>query len=184
MLQTQLAALAVVATVLVACGCGGSSKSGASTTTTSAAVTASDTTTTTPTSPTTTVKLATGRPLTRAKWIAEGDTICKHVNTEVAAISVVSAAEYGRLLPQIALYYSTEAQELGKLVPPTSMASDGTQLANGLQLLSEYLNRSAREFQAGHNTAGAHLFVTALKIQKQPIAVAKRAGFKMCTDTN
>jgi hypothetical protein len=181
MLQASLAALALAASALLAFGCGGSSKAAASN-----AVAAATTTTTAPAAapPPTTVKLATGKPLTRAKWIAEGDAICAHVNTEVAAITAVSASEYGRLIPQIAAYYSTEAYDLSRLVAPAAMAGDGARIVNGIQLLSEYLHRSAQEFQAGDTRTATKRFRAAVAVQKQPIAVARRDGFKKCTDTN
>jgi hypothetical protein len=182
MLQIQLFALALAAIALAATGCGGSSKSAtgnAAATTPSTARTAP-----TPTRPAHTIALATGTPLTRARWIAKGDAICARVNREVAGTPANSVSDYARLLPQIAAYYSKEATDLSKLVPPTSMAHDGEQIVNGLQLLSEYLSKSGQAFQAGNVSAGSQLFRTALTIQEQPIAVAERDGFKKCTDTN
>jgi hypothetical protein len=182
MLQAPLAALALAASALLASGCGGSSKPAAST---AAATTPATTASTlTPTPPPTTLKLATGKALTRAQWIAQGDAICAHVNTEVAAISVRTVSEDARLIPQIAAYYSTEASALSKLVPPVSMASDGSRIVNGIQLVSEYLYRSAQELQAGDTSTGGQTFRAAVAVQKQPIAVARRDGFTKCTDTN
>jgi hypothetical protein len=180
MLQIHLAALALVAVALVASGCGGSSKSGTSTATLAATTTAAPTPTTLP-SPT--VKLATGRPLTRAKWIAEADAICAHVNTEAGAISVRSGSEYVTALPQVAVYYSTEAKNLSNLVPPASMAGDHARIVNGLQLFSEYLSKSGQALATGNKSAAGQLYRAAVGVQKRLIAVAKRDGFKRCTAT-
>ncbi len=184
MLHTQLAALALGAIVLAVSGCGGSSKSettssAATTTTAAATTTASATTPTTPT-----VKLATGKPLTRTQWIVKGDKICAHVNAVVATISVRTAAEYAHFLPQVAAYYSNEATDLGKLTPPPAMAGDAEKLVGGIQLLGESLGRAGEAYQAGNVESGGQLFRTALAVQKQPIAVAKRDGFKKCIEKN
>lgn len=106
------------------------------------------------------------------------------MNTEVAAISVRTVSEDARLIPQIAAYYSAEAAALSKLVPPASMAGDDSRIVNGIQLVSEYLSRSAQELQAGHTSTGGQTLQAAVAVQKQPIAVARRDGFKKCTDTN
>ena len=188
MLHAGLSALALATIVLTAAGCGSSSKSTTGTTaaasTPSTARTASIPTPPAQTLPAHTVKLVTGTPLTRARWIAAGDAICARVNRKVAGNPVVTAADYARLLPEFAAYYSKEATDLSKLVPPASMAHDGEQLVNGLQLLSEYLIKASQPYAAGNTSAGRQLFKAALLVQQRPIAVAKRDGFKQCTDTN
>lgn len=175
MLRTSLIVLALGAIMFAASGCGGSSKTGTTTT--------ANTTATVATLPTTTtaVKLATGRPLARNEWIASGDAICARANKKVSANHVRHTADYGRILPQIAIYYKAESTELSKLVPPASMTGDWTQIVNDLQILGEHLGRVGQYVQENNLEAARPLFHTALNIQKQLIAVAKHDGFKRCT---
>ncbi|MGC2374860.1 MAG: hypothetical protein WA484_13390 [Solirubrobacteraceae bacterium] len=180
MLRTSLAAFTIGAIVFAASGCGGSSKTG--TMTTAVTNTVTNTTATVATLPTTTaVKLATGRRLARNAWIADGDAICARANKKVSANHVRHTADYGRILPQISIYYETESTELSKLVPPASMTGDWTQIVNNLQILGAYLGRVGQYVQENNLNAARPLFHTALNIQQQLIAIAKHDGFKRCT---
>jgi len=177
MLGAQFAVLAFATVALAAASCGRSSKP-ATSTTTAAAPSTSAATTTAPA-----IAIARGKSLTRAKWLAQGDAICAHVNREVAAISVRSAAEYASAMHQIVAYYDIEASSLSKLVPPPSMASDAARLVSGVQVLIESLNRAGQAFQAGQGKVGFQLLGKAMEVQRQPIAVARHAGLKKCTAT-
>src|SRR5215831_13533699 len=121
MLHAQLAAVALGATALAAAGCG-SSKAG------SAATTAASTTA--PVTSTNTAKLATSAPLSRARWIAGGDAICKQTLAKIETLGFYTPAQLARVLPRAVPYYAAEAEELAKLVPPKSKAHDWEQVVN------------------------------------------------------
>ncbi len=178
MLHAQLVALALAATTLLASGCGGSSK----TTSSTAAVTAPATVATpTPTATATPIKFASGRPLTRAKWIAEGDAICAHTDRRLAAISVTSTRELVHALPQAAAYEKAEVRDLSKLVPPASMAGDWAQIVNDLQIFAEDSIKIAQYAEVKNASAGVPLVHAQNNIHKQMAAVARRDGFKQCS---
>ncbi|MGA9874414.1 MAG: hypothetical protein WBQ21_01230 [Solirubrobacteraceae bacterium] len=185
MLQTQLFALALAATALAVSGCGGSSKAGSTTTVATAPVTTTTPATTTsadtPAPTTAAAKVATGKPLTRAKLIAQGDAICARANTKLSAVSIASYKEFPRVLPQVALYNTIELKELSKLVPPASLTSDWARIISSDQLYSEYINRIANYAQANNYSSATPLIHTAESIHKQLTEVAKRAGFKHCS---
>lgn len=182
MLHIQLAALALVAVALVASGCGGSSKTAGSTTTTTAASTAAATTTAA-TQPTTTVTLATGKPLTHAQWIAKGEAICTRTNSSMSATTAQTPKEFGRTFPQIAIYEHIESQELSKLVPPASKTHDWAQIVNNLQIISEESNVIATDFQAQNYKAGVPILKAAERLHEELNETAKHDGFNECSHT-
>lgn len=186
MLNAYLAVLALAATVLVVSGCGGSSKT--TTTTTAAATTTPATTapaTTTPATTTsatvTTVKLASGKPLSRATWIAKGDVICAHANAELDSSTVKSLQDLIRLLPQAALYDKTESAELSKLVPPASKAGDWKKIVVGFQVFGEDSDKIAADAAAGNNAAGKAVLLEAEKIHEGIAKLAGHDGFIACS---
>jgi hypothetical protein len=179
MSHMRLGALALAAAALAGSGCGESSKSATETTATTASTAKAASSIPT----TATVKLAKGKPLTRASWIAKGDAICAPVDRKLQAASSRSRSEYTSLLPRVALYLRIEAAKLSKLTPPASMRTDAEQLVSGIQLLSEYLSRAGMSFRAGYAGSGNQLFRTALTVQRQPFAIARRDGFTKCTAT-
>jgi hypothetical protein len=183
MLHPHLIMLALAAIALSAPGCGGSSHSQSAATaasTTSAATTT--TTVATPPPPTATVKLASGRPLARAEWIARGEAICTRTNTQLSA-TTGGEREYPRVMPQLAVYEWTEAQELSKLVPPRAKTHDWAQIVKNLQLDGDYLNTLASYFQTKNKRAGYKLLETAERLHEHLNAIARRDGFSECTHT-
>jgi hypothetical protein len=179
MLHLQLAALALTASALIASGCGGSSK----TTTTTAATTATATTTaaTTPSTTTATVKIATGTPLPRAKWIAEGDAICERAKAKTSAQKVQAISDFARVYPLVALYNKTEATELAKLVPPTAMSHDWAQIINALELHARYVSEVARYVGEGNEKSAGQPYHLSTVVLEQMLKTAKRDGFKQCS---
>jgi hypothetical protein len=175
MIHARLAATSIAAATLAAAGCGGSSDTKSTTAGTTTAATA----TTQPT--TSTVAVATGKPLTRAAWIAKGDAICTSTNHKLATISIVSIQELARLDPQIAIYVTNEAEELGKLVPPSSATHEWSQILADLHLFSEYTQKVAQEIQAKRYPAAGTNLKAASKVHLQLQAIARRFGFKYCS---
>jgi hypothetical protein len=176
MLQAGLSLFALVAIAIVA-GCGGSSKRTASAGS-AAASTPSTTATATISMPN--LEIATGTPLTHAQWIVETNAICAPVDVKLKGVSVKNASEYATVLPQVAAYFSNEASALAKLVPPASMVSDDRQLVDGVQLFSEDLLASGKDFASGNSNTGFQLLNTAMAVRRQPRAIAKNDGLTKC----
>lgn len=182
MLHTYLAALALAAITLVVAGCGGSSKTESATT---AAAVTTPTTTTTPAIPpvaTTSVKLATGTPLTRARLIAKAEAICEREHNKLLTVSLRSQSDYAREVPQVAIYDSIELHELSKLVPPASMDKPWVQVLSLDQLFSEYINRIANYAQAKNYSSVVSVLKVAEQVRKQLFALTKRDGIKNCSE--
>jgi hypothetical protein len=181
MLHMQLGALALMAVTIAASGCGGSSKKQPTTTTTATVAHAATTTASTP--PTSTVKVATGKPLARTVFIARGDAICARTNSKLAANSANSRTEFIRLLSQVAVYDSSEAGALAKLVPPASLTSAWSKIISYAHLYSEYVNRAAAEGQTAGHIDGA-LVRAAEGEHKKLMSTALAVGFKQCSKTS
>lgn len=187
MLHGLLGALALTATTLAASGCGGSSKA-ASTASTAASTTATTSATAPATdatpqlAPATHVKVATGTPLPRVRFIASADAICARANTKIAAVSVVDKQELARAFPQTAVYEAGEANQLTKLVPPAAMAHDWGLIISDFHRYSEYANVAARDSEAKNIEAAIPLFQPAARIHEQLDAIAKHDGFKHCSE--
>jgi hypothetical protein len=169
---------ALAAIALSAAGCGESSHSRSAT---AASTSAPATTATVATPPPGAIKLASGRPLTRAEWIAKGEAICTRTNTKVSATTVPSEREYPRVLPQLAVYEWTEARELSKLVPPRPKTHDWAQIVSNLQLDGNYLSSLTNYFQAKNRRAAYSLLVTAERLHERLGAIARHDGFNECT---
>lgn len=171
MLHTQLAALALAATALAASGCGSSKTSSSASSSAAATPPATTATATTP---------AAGQPLTRAVLIEKGDAICARANTKTSIMTVTSIKDFTRVYPQVAIYNRTEATELGKLVPPSSLAHDWAQMINDLNLHSRYANEVARDIEQKSAKAGRN-FELANNALSQLIETGKRDGFAHCS---
>lgn len=187
MLHIQLMTLGIAISALAAAGCGGSSKTG-STASVAAATTTAATTATTATAPptitATTIKVATGTPLSVTTLVAKGDAICASANAKISAISVKTQADFRRVLPQVAIYNATESNELDKLVPPASLASDWARIINAAHLYSAYVNRIAGVAQtSSYTTTAGPLIQTAEGVHKQMVSIARHDGFKHCAQT-
>jgi len=180
MLHSQFASLALAATALAICGCGGSSKT---TSTTSAATTSTPATTASaPITSTTTpsVKTASGEALTQAELIAKADAICARINTKRSSVVVSTAQQYKTLVPQLATYEQAAVAELATLVPPASMAGDWKLIVAGSQQLADNITKLGEYAKANRLGSQNALVASNEKTQEQLTAVAKRAGFKDC----
>jgi hypothetical protein len=128
------------------------------------------------------VTFAAGKPLTRAQLIARGDAICATTTTKLMAIAPRTNTEVKRALPQVAIYLGSEAEDLSRLVAPASMTHDWTLIVNDIHLIGEYESRAYQYFQEKQEQAGGHLYVEANKLNAQSKEIAKRAGFKQCSN--
>jgi hypothetical protein len=156
--------------------CGGSSK----TTSTTTAATVASQTTTAATTPTTPVKSASGKPLTRAQLIAAGEAICKSANTKRQAVSVITKKDLGRVVPEIAIYDTTEANELSQLVPPASMAGIWSQILRDFQAYGQEVSMMGQYAQANNTVAFRRLYEKSELLHEKLHEVAARAGFNHC----
>jgi hypothetical protein len=183
MLHIQLVALALAATTLAASGCG-SSKS-TSTTTSTAAAAASTSTASTPTASTPTTGQATttsepGGALTREELIIKANVICAHANVQLAPISILVPKDFALLMPKVAAYNRAAATELGKLVPPASLASDWHQVIAAINKVAANSDLIAKYAASNKIAAATPVYREAAKAQAQVIAVTKRDGIKEC----
>jgi hypothetical protein len=182
MLHTQLAALALAAATLAVSGCGGSSKTASTSTATAQPTTAATTTAATTTVPATAaaIKIRSGRPLTRAAWIAEAEVICARTNVELDSTKIKTVQDYARVLPQLASYDRIEATELSKIVPPTVMASDWRLIVTGFQKFGEYTERVAEYAEANNFNGATPTYRVAKATHERLAKIAKHDGFKEC----
>lgn len=187
MLHAQLATLAFAALTLAASGCGGSTKSHSSSSSASTVPTANATTSTTSTptatadSTTVALKVATGKPLTRAQWITRGDAICARTRTQLSATTAKTLNEFARKLPEAAAYYQAELASLGRLVPPASKINDWQQFLSGTQQIVENISKLAEAAQTRQVALHEPEVDTVNKIQETITRVVKRDGFRVCS---
>ncbi len=184
MLHIQFIALALTVSALLAAGCGSSSKTGSTTSADAKTSATTSTTTTTAAGPPKISKVIVtapaGKPLTHAQLIARADAICARRNANIASLTVGSQAAFKRVLPQAAIYDSTESKELNKLVPPASLAHDWSGIINTDQLFSEYVDQVVYYAQTGTRNLSPLIRTTGV-VRQQMLAIARRDGFKQCT---
>jgi hypothetical protein len=178
-LQVHLAALALAAILLAASGCGSSSKT-TTTSTSTASTTAAVTSASTEPAKAVVVKVGTGKPLSRAQWLAQGDEVCAQVNAELASKTIKSNAEFAVVLPQAAVYEQGEVEQLVKLVPPRSKTHDWQEFLNETQQWAENSKKLGEKAQGGQFTLAAPLVTTTRKIHEKLAHRAAHDGFKEC----
>lgn len=186
MSRTRLAALTLAATALAASGCGGSSKNTASpsATATTGTIAAGGAGASESIPSPASIKAATGKPLSRARFIAAADAICAKTNTKLAAVTVITSKELARQLPQVVIYDATETDELSKLVPPASLAQDWSRILNDFHRFTEYSRAVAKDVQAKNIKAASPSIVAAQKLHQELNATATRDGFRHCNRTS
>jgi hypothetical protein len=121
--------------------------------------------------------------LTRSELIARGNTICRRLNTKLAATTIRSARDYVPL----AAYEHAAVMEMRKLTPPASMTSGWGQMVAGTQMLADATAKLGTYPQAGGFVATTPAvrtaFTAAVEGTKRMTAAAGREGFKDCART-
>jgi hypothetical protein len=175
-------AVAVCAAAFVATGCG-SSKASSNAGSTTAAHTAT-TTAQAPASPASRqveISVVSGKPLSRAALIARGDAVCSVANAKLSTSTARTQEDFARMLPQSSSYERTEAVELSKLVPPSSMAADWQHIITDLQKFSELSARAGEYAAVKDFPAALPIAISGNKTQRDMVAIAKQDGFKVCS---
>jgi CHASE3 domain sensor protein len=85
------------------------------------------------------------------------------------------------VLPQASAYDHAEIAALRKLVPPTSMKSDWEQILKNLQAFAEDTDKTIPYAQAGQYEAAQPLILAGRAAQTELRAIARRNGFKACS---
>ena len=168
MLHAQLAALVLVATALIVAGCGGSSKTQSSSSA-SAGSGAGET--------------GASSELTNSELIAKADAICARANAELSSSSVKSEQDYATVMPQDAAYFESEAGQLRGLKPPAGMEKDWNQIVANFQVIAEDIAKVGEYAQKKTLARGAALYKAANEARQQIFAIAKRNGFKVCSQS-
>jgi hypothetical protein len=122
------------------------------------------------------------KPLTRAQLISQADAICKRVNAKLKASKISSKQDIARVVPQLAAYEQQALADLGKLVPPASMANDWKTIVAGAQTLADNTAKLGEYAKENKLKAARGLITTSEKVQRQVQATAKRDGFKECSE--
>jgi hypothetical protein len=128
-----------------------------------------------------TVPVATGKPLTRAQLIAQGDAICANAKAKIKTLVGNTKAEIINLLPQGAIYYNAEAENLSKLVPPASLSRDWKKIVDDIESVSQYTNGTARYAKEKQEKTAARFYKQSLKAREQALIIAAHDGFKNCS---
>jgi hypothetical protein len=124
------------------------------------------------------------KTLTRTVLIAKADVICKRLNVNRDSTPIRSQQDVARILSQHAIYERDELAELGKLVPPTSMANDWKRMLAGIQTLAEDTAKVGEYVKSNNRAAARPLISTAANAQQQVLTIAKHNGFKECARTS
>ncbi len=175
MLYTHVIALAVMGTALAASGCGESSK-GTSTASqaTSAAATGS-------TGARITVAEKPGKQLSRSELVAQGDAICYRLNTRRSAITMSRPGDYERFVPALAAYELAGATEMGRLVPPASMADDWQKMVAGSRTVADATGRFRTYAEANAGKLAHTMDLVLGKGIDELTHAARHSGFKECS---
>jgi hypothetical protein len=181
MLHARLATVALATAATAVAGCGGSSKNAQTGSVTSQAASKSITTHGESSS---NAKSASGKSLTRAQLVARGNEICARVNAKRAATSITTHSQLLTLVPRLAAFEESAALEMGKLLPPASMAADWRQIVSTAELIAAdtaNLGLALRKTDLAKATAS---FNADASTRRAALALAERDGFKECLHTS
>lgn len=171
----RLAVLALIATTLVASGCGGTSQSSNGTvasTQNRASGTSKSTIATQSPAPT--------PVLTRAQLIARADLICHRVNAKRALLRISGEQDVARQLPPLAVYEQEAVVELRKLTPPPSMTAGWQRIVQGSESFAEATASLGESAKAKKLPQAETLSIVAERTLKRTFALAKQEGFNDC----
>lgn len=121
------------------------------------------------------------KPLTRAELIAKADVICKQVNDKLKSQTINSRQELVHAVTRIASTEQAALAELSKLVPPAGLADDWKTIIAGAQTLADNTAKLGEYAKANRLNAAKSLIASSQKVQQQMLAIAKRDGFKYCS---
>jgi hypothetical protein len=169
---TRIASLALAVAALAASGCGGSKSSGktasASQARSSSGQAQSSNHGGSPTG-----------PLTRAELIARADAICASVNARRASLKRLSHG-YVAKLPWLASYEHAAFAQLGRLIPPVSMAGDWRQIVVVAQTVTADTAKIGEYAKSNSVNAARPLFGQVGEAQERMLTTARHAGFRDC----
>jgi hypothetical protein len=169
-------ALTLMASALIASGCGGSSKSSSQTASaTQAASSTQATATTTQTQP-----VSAGPPLTRAELIAKADLVCARLNAIRASNVVKSKQEFIQSISRLSGDEQRTLEEMAKLTPPATLANTWSSILTGYRMISENVNKLKQDLARNKTGEVDSLLASSNQIQHNTAAIAKSAGFKDC----
>jgi hypothetical protein len=152
MLHSQLAALALAATTLLALsGCGGSSKTQTA-----------------------------GTP-TRAEFIAKADAICRTFNAKMNSLKINSQQDFERALPEVASWAEAQSEELNMLTPAAGMEYQWKKFLVGTRIYTEQFATFADYAKTHKVSNSSPLFDKALVTNHKAAEIAKSNGIQECT---
>ncbi len=125
------------------------------------------------------------KPLTRAELIAKADAICKRANDKLKSsnTTIKTQQDIAKLAPKLASFEQGALAELSKLEPPAALANDWKMIIAGAQTLADNTAKLGEYARRNDIKAARGLIQTSEKVQQQTLAIAKRDGFKECSQT-
>jgi hypothetical protein len=121
------------------------------------------------------------KPLTRAQLLTRADAICRELNKKLSSHTIKTRQDFVRTLPLLAGYEQQGLAALSKLVPPAPMANDWKLIVAGAQTLADDIAKLGESIKAKDNKTTQSVVNEIGKVQQRTMAIAKRDGFKDCS---
>lgn len=121
------------------------------------------------------------KPLTRAQLLYRADAICRKLSKQFSSTSIKSEKELVRVLPKLAGYEQEGLAKLSKLIPPASMASDWKTIMADAQTLADKVGKLTEYVKSKDFKDGRSVIAEIDRVQQRTTVIAKRDGFKDCT---
>jgi hypothetical protein len=121
------------------------------------------------------------KPLSRSELIAQGDAICYRLNAKRATLTISRPQDYERIVPPLAAYELAAAAEMGRLMPPTSMAHDWSEMVSGARTIAQATGRFRTYAEANKGKLAHTIDLVLGRGIDELVHAAKRAGFKECS---
>lgn len=121
------------------------------------------------------------KPLTRAQLTHRADAICHKLNKRLSSTTIKTQKDFVRELPRLAGYEQEGLAELSKLIPPAKLAEDWKMIIAGAQTLADDIAKLGEDVKAKNMKAARAVVARVGKVQQRTTAIAKRDGFKDCS---
>jgi hypothetical protein len=118
----------------------------------------------------------------KARLVAQADTICKRVNTEIEAVvpKNQSRKEVLRVVPRNVGIEQRGLRELEKLTPPASFAADWRKMLGYRRVLAEELAGFVADEKRGDEAAAKARFTVKERTHVTLETTGRSSGFKHC----
>jgi hypothetical protein len=123
------------------------------------------------------------QPLTRAQLVSRADAICTEVHTKMkTAGSASSPKQFVHLARKLAGFQQQELEQMQKLTPPASLASDWKKILESAEEITEHVGTLSTDVETKKDKQASEALKQISAIQQRVAVVVRRDGLTSCDE--